>query len=83
MSTELIGYMAGAIVAVSLSPQIIKSWRSKSTKDISIAWTLTYLVGLSLWVTYGVQIGSYPLMIMPAIEWLMAFSLLVLKLIYK
>ena len=44
----MIGYLAGIIVAISLSPQLIKAWKTKSTKDISIIWTLTYMAGLSL-----------------------------------
>jgi len=76
---ELIGYLAGFIVAISLTPQLIKAWKTKSTKDISIAWTLIYLTGLSLWVFYGFGIGSFPLMITVTIEALMAISLLILK----
>ena len=76
---ELIGYAAGLIVAISLTPQVVKSWRTKSTRDISISWTLIYLSGLILWVIYGVGIGSLPLMVTVTIEFLMAFSLLILK----
>jgi len=79
---ELIGYLAGFIVAISLTPQLIKAWKTKSTKDISIAWTLIYLTGLSLWVFYGFGIGSFPLMITVTIEALMAISLLILKIRY-
>ena len=79
---ELIGYLAGFIVAISLTPQLIKAWKTKSTKDISIAWILMYLTGLSLWVFYGFGIGSFPLMITVTIEALMAISLLILKIRY-
>lgn len=79
---ELIGYLAGFIVAISLTPQVIKAWRTKSTKDIPIAWTLTYITGLTLWIVYGFGIGSLPLMVTISIEVSMAFSLLVLKLKY-
>ncbi len=36
--TELLGFAAGSFVAVSLLPQAIKSWKTKSTKDISLLW---------------------------------------------
>ena len=80
---EIIGYIAGATIAASLSPQVIKSWKSKSTKDISIAWTMIYMTGLFLWVIYGVGIKSYPIIAMMTIEFLMATSLFVLKTKYK
>ena len=76
---EIIGYLAGSIVAISLTPQVIKAWRTKSTKDISIIWTLIYVIGLTLWVVYGFGIRSFPLMITVSIETLMALSLLILK----
>jgi len=79
---ELIGYLAGFIVAISLTPQVFKAWKTKSTKDISIGWNLIYLTGLSLWVFYGFGIGSFPVMITVTIEALMAISLLVLKIRY-
>ncbi len=82
LNFELIGYLAGFIIAVSLTPQVIKAWKTRSTKDISITWTALYLAGLSLWIIYGFGIGSLPLMIAVSIEALMAVSLLILKLRY-
>jgi len=79
---ELIGYLAGFIVSISLTPQVIKAWKTKSTKDISIAWTLIYVFGLILWIIYGFKINSYPLMITVTIEALLAVSLLILKIKY-
>ena len=79
---ELIGYLAGIIVAISLIPQVIKSWKTKSTKDISVMWTLIYLTGLILWVIYGIGILSFPIIIFVSIEALLAISLLILKIKY-
>ena len=83
MSFEIVGYLAGLLVAVSLSPQLIKSWKTKSTKDISVAWTLTYLSGLILWIIYAYGIQSWPLFAMTIFEAAMAASLLFLKLKYR
>jgi len=80
---EYVGYLAGVVVAIALMPQIIKSWKTKSTKDISFYWTITYLIGLSLWITYGIGISSWPIITTISIEFLMALSLLILKIKYK
>jgi len=32
---EILGYIAGFLVATALAPQIIKTWKTKSAKDIS------------------------------------------------
>ena len=83
MNYELIGYLAGALVAGALIPQVLKSWKTKSTKDISLLWNSTLLTGLVLWVVYGYGIGSMPLLIFATIEASLSLSLLVLKLTYK
>lgn len=80
MNPELIGYAAGSIVAISLAPQVIKAWKTRSTKDISIVWNLIYLTGLLLWVVYGFTIQSYPIIITLSVEAFLAFLLLLLKL---
>lgn len=83
MNIEVIGYMATALMAISLSPQVYKSWTTKSTKDISIPWILIYITGLALWIVYAIGISSNPLTLSATIEVLMAISLLILKLKYK
>jgi len=82
MALETVGYVAGFIVAVSLSPQIFKAWRTKSTKDISITWNLILMTGLFLWVVYGIANVILPLAIFGSVEFLIASSLLILKLKY-
>jgi len=83
VNLEIFGYLAGFIVAFALSPQLIKTWRTKSTKDISLIWTLMLMVGLLLWVFYGFGNKIMPLAIFASIEFLMVSSLFVFKLIYK
>lgn len=80
---EIVGYIAGFLVSVALSPQIIKTWRTKSVKDISVVWTIILMSGLSLWVVYAIVNKILPLAIFGIIELLLAFTLFVFKMIYK
>lgn len=80
---EIIGFLAGFLVAFALSPQLIKTWKTKSTKDISIGWTLLLMSGLFLWIIYAVVNNIVPLAVFATIEFLMAAVLFILKLIYK
>ncbi|MAG91881.1 hypothetical protein CMO83_04355 [Candidatus Woesearchaeota archaeon] len=82
-SFELVGYTAGLLVAVALIPQLIKSWKTKSTKDISIIWTSILMTGLALWIVYGIGNLIWPIIVFATIEFLMTLSLFVLKLMYK
>ncbi|MCA9364823.1 MAG: hypothetical protein KC736_02935 [Candidatus Moranbacteria bacterium] len=82
MDIEIVGHIGAAIIASALAPQVIKSWKTKSTEDISLAWNTLLLTGLIIFVIYGYGIGSHPIMIFTTIEASLTFSLLVLKLIY-
>jgi MtN3 and saliva related transmembrane protein len=79
MNNELIGFIAGIFVAISVLPQVIKSWRTKSTRDVSILWSLINLVGQALWIFYGVRIQSYSLVIMSSLTLILNVSMIILK----
>jgi MtN3 and saliva related transmembrane protein len=83
MDYELIGYAAGICTASSLIPQVYKSWKTKSTRDISFLWNLILMIGLTLWVIYGYSKESLPILIFAGLEMLMTFSMLILKIKYK
>ncbi len=80
---EVIGFIAGLFVAISSLPQLIKSWKTKPTKDIAIMWLLINILGQILWITYGFLKDSLSLMVMSFITLMMVSSVLVLKIKYK
>lgn len=80
---DLIGYAAGGIVTLSLIPQTIKSWKTKSTTDLSLGRYAAYTFGLLLWIVYSSIKGDYPLLISTCVSTLLSFSILVMKLKYK
>lgn len=82
-SIQLTGYLAGFVIAVSLTPQVWKAWKTKSTTDISLLWNAIYIFGLLLFFIYGIGIREMPIIVMNTIEIILAISLIVAKLIYK
>ena len=79
INAEIVGFVAGILVASSLVPQTIKSWKTKSTANISVAWTLINLLGQIMWTIYGLLISSISLVVMSSITLTLAISLLILK----
>jgi MtN3 and saliva related transmembrane protein len=77
---DILGYVAGILVVISLLPQTIKSWRTKSTKDLSLWRYLIYIAGLVLWITYAAIINNGPVAVMNFVGLLLALSILFLKL---
>ena len=55
---ELIGFAAGLFTTMSFLPQVLKSCKSKSTKDISWGYLAMFFIGVSLWLAYGLMANS-------------------------
>lgn len=79
---DILGYIAGSLVVISLLPQAIKSWRTKSTKDISLLRYIIYVTGLILWIIYAIIIDNGPVAVMNIIGLILALSILCLKIKY-
>lgn len=77
-----VGLVAGVLTTISFLPQAIKTWRTKSTKDISLSMFLTFCVGVILWVIYGFYTRNIPVFVANFATFLLAFSILVCKLKY-
>lgn len=77
--TELIGFAAGALVTISYLPQVIKSWKTKSTRDVSLFLGLINSIGQILWIVYGAVIHSSSLTAMSSLTLSLTLSLLFLK----
>jgi MtN3 and saliva related transmembrane protein len=58
MNSEVVGIIAGALSCTTFLPQVIKTWKSKSTKDVSLTMFLIASVGTTLWLVYGIMINS-------------------------
>lgn len=80
MLIDLLGYAAGFLVVISLLPQAMKSWRTKSTRDISLTRYIIYTAGLILWIVYALIINNGPVAFMNALGLVLALSILALKL---
>lgn len=79
----VIGLVAAVCTTSAWLPQIIKSYRFKATKDISIGLTILFLLGFILWLIYGVMKKDIVIILANTIAFIFSFFLLVLKLKYK
>jgi MtN3 and saliva related transmembrane protein len=55
---EAIGIAAGLLTTLAYVPQVLKVWRSRSARDISLSMFLMMNLGIALWLAYGLLIGS-------------------------
>lgn len=79
---KLIGFAAATCTTAAYAPQAIKVWKTRSTGDISLGMFLVMVLGLALWLIYGLLSGDAPLVAANAITMLLAGGILVMKLRY-
>ena len=62
-SSEIFGFAAATLSTIAFLPQVVKTWKTQSAKDVSYALLLTFSTGCLCWVIYGFQVGAKPVMI--------------------
>lgn len=77
---EAIGLMAGVLTTLSFLPQVRQTWRTKSTKDISLPMFLSFCTGVLLWLVYGMMIHSLPVMLANGVTFVLSGAILIMKL---
>jgi len=63
MLTQLIGLIAATLTTAAFLPQAIKTWRTKSTGDLSPFMFLIMCTGVLLWLIYGLLIKNTPIIL--------------------
>ena len=80
----LIGLAAGFCTTAAFLPQAVKTWRSKSAKDLSLGMYLIFMHRYNaLWLTYGILISDLPIILTNVISLILALSILYFKLTFK
>lgn len=77
---EIIGFVATTLSVLAFIPQAVKSWKTKSTKDISLGMYSIFTTSQILWFTYGILIVSWPLIIANVIIFSLSLTVLLHKL---
>jgi len=80
--SQYVGYIAGVLTTFCYIPQIIRVFRLKSAKEISLLFTVLLLIGVATWLVYGIILTLYPIIIWNAIGVVIVAMLLYAKLKY-
>ncbi len=82
-SPTWIGLAAAVLTTAAFAPQAIQAWRSRSTRDVSLAMFTLMVAGITLWLVYGILIGDLPLIVANAVTLVLAASILVAKIRFR
>ncbi|MDG6898423.1 MAG: hypothetical protein JRM99_06360 [Nitrososphaerota archaeon] len=81
-TAETIGLVAGFLIAFGLVPQVLKVWRLKDAREISLTFIAVTIVGTALWLVYGIELGLLSVMVWNGINLVLQSALLAVKLKY-
>ena len=78
MNNEIIGFIAAILTTSSFLPQLIKVWKTKSSKGVSTLMYFVMLLGVILWGVYGYLIESKSVLIANIVAGLLQIVILIL-----
>ncbi len=82
-TSELIGYAAATLTTASFVPQALHTFKTKDVRGISLAMYSAFVVGISLWLVYGLLLDAWPIVIANTITLTLATAILAMKLKYR
>lgn len=80
---ESIGMIAAVLTTISFLPQVVKTYKDKSAENLSMTMLVVFLLGVGLWLVYGVFKNSNPLIVANSITLVLAGLLLFFKINYS
>ncbi|MBI3675577.1 MAG: SemiSWEET transporter [Proteobacteria bacterium] len=80
MSATMIGLAAASCTTAAFLPQVVQTWKTRSTKDISLGMFSIFSAGIFLWLVYGLLIGDVPIIAANGITLVLTLVILGFKL---
>jgi MtN3 and saliva related transmembrane protein len=79
----IIGLVAAALTVIAFLPQLMKVWKTRSTRDISLGMFSIFCVAVFLWFAYGILTSDPPVTIANLLVFVQALVILAFKVKYK
>ncbi|MGV3528569.1 MAG: SemiSWEET family sugar transporter [Flavisolibacter sp.] len=81
--TQVIGLTAGIFTSMSLLPQVVKTLREKHAQDVSLLTLIVLMIGLALWVVYGIKREDMPIILTNSFSLLVNITMIILRIRYN
>jgi len=82
MLREILAIIATILVTTSYIPQIIKGFKTKKLKDVSMFFLVIICLGVFVWILYAIVIKDLVFMIANIVIMMCSFTLIIMKLYY-
>ncbi len=83
LRVELVGSIAGFLTTVSFVPQVVQIIRTRNVTAISVPMYCALILGLCLWLLYGMLLGRQSIIIANTVTLVLASLVLGLKIAFE
>ena len=78
-STTLLGLIAACLTTGAFVPQVVKTWKTRSTSDLSLGMFLMLFIGTVCWFAYGLLRSDLPIILANGLTLSLSFIILFFK----
>ncbi|MEH2144567.1 SemiSWEET transporter [Nostoc sp.] len=79
----ILGLAAATLTTTAFLPQMFQVWRTKSAKDVSLIMLITFILGVFLWLIYGISLQALPIIVANSVTLFFNLIILWLKIKYR
>jgi MtN3 and saliva related transmembrane protein len=77
--TTLLGLLAASLTTGAFVPQVVKTWKTRSTTDLSLGMFLMLVFGTLCWLIYGLLKSDLPIILANGLTLSLSFIILFFK----
>ena len=81
--SEIVGYGAAILTTSSFVPQAVHTFKTKDVRGISLTMYSIFVVGITLWLVYGLLLSAWPIVLANTVTLTLAVAILAMKLKYR
>tara|TARA_Y100001968_G_scaffold305046_1_gene320597 strand:+ start:94 stop:399 length:306 start_codon:yes stop_codon:yes gene_type:complete len=82
-NSDSFGFIAATLTTIAFLPQLIKTWTEKSAENVSKSMLILFILGVFLWIIYGWETHSTPVIVANIITFILNCFILGLKIYYE
>ena len=80
---DVLGLIGGGLITVSFVPQIVRLYRLKSAREISLLFNALLMLGSVCWMSYGVALDLFPVVLWNAMGFVLLCTMMFAKFKYS
>ena len=83
LNSDLVGYVAATLTTSAFIPQALMTWKNKRAEGVSLSMYVILITCVILWLTYGIMLSAWPVIIANIITLFLTIFILAMKIVYK